>query len=220
MIQGVDRSHLNSPVTLASLKNKGISFVWFKVAQWITGEDKAFNASWQEAKNTPGLLRGAYYFFDPRYDGIEQAKQFLSFGINFTAPGCIGGCVDIEDLVVFGPDGKEDAALTNQANKWVADNWTLALSRLHDFLNYFKEQTGLDCVIYSYNGYMKEYLHSAPFPNNPMWLSSLQATCPHRYDTGGMPLFWQNTYNWNGTDQDGDFFTGSEDELKTLGNIT
>jgi GH25 family lysozyme M1 (1,4-beta-N-acetylmuramidase) len=218
MIPGVDRSHHNSPYPMATLVAKGNKFVWLKVAQWTTGEDKTFNASWQEAKNTVGLLRGGYYFLDPRFDGIEQCKQFLSFGINFTAAGCIGGCVDVEDLVVFDANGI-NKALTAQANKWVADNWQLALRRLWDFLNYFKEQTGLNCIIYSYNNYMREYYHSTPFPNNPMWLSSLQATCPPRYDTGKLPEFWQLTYNWQNSDMDGDFYTGTQEQLNTLANI-
>lgn len=219
MIPLVDRSHLNAPYPLAKLAEHGIAGCWFKVAQYITGEDKQFNASWQEAKKTSDFLRGGYYFFDPRYDGTVQAKQFLSFGINFTAPGCMGGCVDVEDLVVF-TDSKVDTVLTAAANKWVADNWQLGLQRLKDFLAYYKEQVGEDCTIYSYNGYMKEYYHSPQFSDNKMFISSLQPNCPKRYDTGNLPEYWQNTYNWNGTDMDGDFYTGTMDELRKLANIT
>lgn len=218
MILGTDRSHHNSKVPLQSLFDKGVKFIWFKAAQWTSGEDKTFNPSWQEAKNTAGLLRGAYYFFDPRYDGVAQAKQFLSVNINFSAPGCIGGCVDVEDLVVFGSDGKVNHDLTDQANKWVANNWLLAIQRLNDFLAYFQSATGKSCMIYSYNGYMKEYLHGTKFPNNYMWISSLQDTCPLRYDTKILPDFWQWTYNWNGTDMDGNYFMGTETELNKLAN--
>lgn len=221
MIQGVDRSHLNDPHPLAKLVEQGVKFVWFKAIQALhTSPDTAFNASWQEAKATPGLYRGAYFFFDPRYDGIAQAKNFLSLNINFSAPGCIGGCVDVEDLIVYGTDGKEDKVASAAANEWVADNWQLALSRLKDFLSYFKEQTGRACMIYSYNGYMREYYRSPQFPDNPMWISSLQPTCPNRYDTGLQPEFWQNTYNWKGTDMDGNFYTGTDGDLNHLANIT
>lgn len=219
MIPGVDRSHLNSQYPLAKLVEQGIGFCWFKAKQALLPPDKMFDSSWKEAKNTSGLLRGAYFFFDPRYDGIEQCKGFFSLGINFSSIGCMGGCIDVEDLVVFGADGKIDSKLTAEANKWVADNWKLALQRLQDFLIYFKEQTGLECIIYSYNNYMKVYYHSMPFPNNPFWLSSLQPKCPVRYDTGKLPEFWQNTYNWNGTDMDGDFYTGPQEQLNTLANI-
>jgi GH25 family lysozyme M1 (1,4-beta-N-acetylmuramidase) len=218
MIPGVDRSHLNEKVPLASLVSKGIKFIFFEAIKSNGQQDQLFNSSWQEAKAIDGLYRGAYAMFDPRKDGTEQAKQFLSLGINFSAPGCIGGCVDVEDLVVF-TNGQVDTELTDEANKWVADNWSIAASRLHAFLNYFKEQTGLDCVIYTYNNYMREYYHSMPFSNNPMWLSSLQATCPVRYDTGTLPLFWQWSYNWENTDMDADYFTGTQEELNTLANI-
>lgn len=228
MIQGVDRSHLNGKITLASLVPKDVGFIWFKATQGITPIDKmdvTFNASWQEIKAIPGNLsgrlmkRGAYHFFDGRYDGIAQAKIYLSRGINFAAPGCLFPCVDVEDLVGYDDNGNVSAEVTGQINEWVADNWQLVLQRLNDFLNYVKQQTGIPCGIYTYNGYMKEYFHGHPFTDNPMWLSSLQPNCPVRYDTGALPAFWQNTYNWNGTDMDGDFFTGTPDELNTLANV-
>lgn len=210
MIPGVDRSHLNTTYPLSKLVEQGIGFCWFKATQGTMFEDPAFNKSWQESKATPGLIRGAYHFYDPRIDGIAQAEHFLATGMDFSATGCLPPCVDVEDLT---------GANAAEANKWVADNWQLALSRLNDFLNHVKTTTGRDCVIYSYNGYMREYLHSHPFSNNPMWLSSLQASCPNRYDTDALPEFWQFTYNWNGTDMDGDYFTGSHDELNKLANI-
>lgn len=211
MIQGVDRSHHNVKVPLASLVTKGVGFIWFKATQAASYQDPTFNTAWQEAKATKGLVRGAYHFYDPRIDGIVQAKNFLSMSINFNAFGCLPPCVDVEDLT--GADAAE-------ANKWVANNWQTAVTRLNDFLNHMKQETGRDCVIYSYNNYMREYLHSHPFPNNPMWLSSLQKSCPVRYDTGKLPEFWQNTYSWNKSDMDGNFFTGTEQQLNTLANIT
>lgn len=213
MIQGVDRSHLNDPIALATLVKKGVNFVWFKATQGETYQDTVFNASWQEAKATPELLRGCYHFYDPRYDGIVQAKNYLSRSVNFSAIGCLPPCVDVEDLV------GTDAADTAELNQWVANNWKLAITRLNDFLDYVKEQTGRECVIYSYNNYMREYLHSHEFPNNPMWLSSLQGICPTRYDIGKLPEFWQSTYRWNDSDMDGDFFTGTEQELNKMANI-
>jgi len=211
-IKGVDRSHLNSKIPLASLIPKGIRFIWFKGTQADAYKDATFNDAWQEAKLIHGLARGVYHFFQPRVDGLIQAKNYLSLGVNFNSPGCMMPCVDVEDLV-----GHNEADTAAQ-NKWVADNWKLALSRLHDFLNEVKRVTGRDCLIYTYNNYPKEYFHGAKFPDNPMWLSSLQKTCPVRFDTGKPPLFWQNTYNWNGTDMDGDVFTGTETDFAKINN--
>lgn len=210
MILGTDRSHWNSKVALSSLVAKGVYFIWFKATQSDTYVDATFNASWQEAKNTPGLIRGCYHFYDPRIDGVIQAKHYLSTGVNFAGEGCLPPCVDLEDLT------GNDAA---QANRWVAANYKLAISRLNDFLAYVKEHTSRDCMIYTYNNYPKEYFHGYEFPNNPMWLSSLQANCPNRYDTGKQPEFWQNTYNWNGTDMDGNYFTGTLEDLNKLANL-
>lgn len=213
MIAGVDRSHHNAYIPLTELVEQGIKFIFFKATQAEAYVDATFNASWQEAKAIPGLARGCYHFFDPRIDGIVQAKHYLSLGVNFHGAGCLMPCVDVEDLV------GTDEADTTQINKWVADNWQLALSRLNDFLAYVKEQIGKTCLIYTYNNYPKEYFHGHGFPDNPMWLSSLQPNCPVRYDTGKLPEFWQNTYSWNKSDMDGDFFTGTQEQLNTLANV-
>lgn len=220
MIPGTDRSHHNSPIPLSPLVEKGVKFIWFKGTQGATNEDKTFNRSWQEAKNTVGLIRGVYHFFDPQVDGIIQAQHFISLGVNFLAVGCLPPCVDVEDLIGYDENGKEDAEKTKQLNKWVADNWQLAIQRLNDFLLRVKQMTGRDCIIYTYNNYPKEYFHGYRFANNPMWLSSLQSTCPARYDAGVLPEFWQYTYNWENTDMDGNYFTGSLEELNKLANIT
>lgn len=213
MIQGVDRSHLNSPTPLTQLVKKGVKFVWFKGSQGETYNDPVFNSSWHEAKNTPGLIRGVYHFFDGRIDGIVQANNFISLGVDFSSIGCLPPCVDVEDLV------GSNKADTDTQNKWVANNWQLALRRLGDFLMHVKTITGRDCIIYSYNGYMKEYFQGHPFATNGMWISSLQPTCPVRYDTHNLPEFWQYTYRWNGTDMDGNWFTGNQEQLNKLANI-
>lgn len=212
MIPGVDRSHHNSPIPLANLVAKGVKFVWFKASQSGSYRDPTFDANWKEAKTTEGLLRGAYHFYNPMVDSLIQAQNFLGAGVDFSASGCLPPCVDVEDLV-----GKDEAE-TKQLNKWVADNWQLAVSRLIDFLAHVKTVTGHDCIIYTYNNYPKEYFNGHGFPDNPIWLSSLQDTCPKRYDTGELPEFWQNTYNWNGSDMDGDYFTGTQEQLDALAN--
>lgn len=212
-IKGVDRSHNNDPVALTNLVRQGVSFIFFKATQGLTYVDPAFDHSWKEAKGIPGLIRGAYHFFDGRFDGIAQAKHLLSQGIDFNAPGALPPVIDVEDLV-----GKNDTD-SAKLNKWVADNRQIVLQRLHGFLDTVKADTGRDCIIYTYNNYMREYFHGIKFSNNPLWLSSLQSNAPLRYDTGLFPEFWQYTYRWNSTDMDGNYFIGSEDKLNILANI-
>lgn len=220
MIKGLDISHLNDGIDITKLPAQGFGFAWLKATQGLTIIDPVFQSNWNAAKPIRGgnFKIGGYCFFDPRLDGKAQAAYYLAQGFNFSLPGVLPPCVDVEDLVVF-QDGKINQALTNAANKWVADNWQLALQRLNDFLAYIKTNTGKDCVIYTYNNYPKEYFHGHGFPNNPMWISSLQATCPNRYDTGKQPEFWQYTYRYNNTDLDGDFFMGTQEQLNALGNI-
>ncbi len=219
MILGVDRSHLNSKVALATLFAQGVRILFVEAIKSTGLVDQNFNDTWQEAKGIVGLYRGAYAMFDPRKDGKIQANNLLALNIGYNKPYCLGLWVDVEDLVVYGADGKVDQAGTDAANQWVANNWQLCLQRLLDFLATIKAATGEECGIYTYNNYMREYYHSHPFANNPMWLSSLQASCPVRYDTGMLPLFWQYTYNWKHSDMDGDFSTLTQDQLNQFANV-
>lgn len=225
MILGVDRSHHNSPIKLASLVEKQVGFIFFKGTEALKAPDKTFNDAWQEIKAIPGNLsgqlmkRGVYHFYDPRFDGIAQAKNYLSLKVDFSAPGCLPPWVDVEDLVGYNAAGHPDDDETKRLNKWVADNWQLALQRLNAFINYTQDSTKRPCGIYTYNNYMKEYFHGHGFQNNPMWLSSLQDKCPLRYDKGSYPDFWQNTYNWERSDMDGNWFMGDETQLNKMANI-
>lgn len=221
MIPGIDISHINDPkIDISTLPSKGLGFAWIKATQGLSLLDPMFSTYWRNAKAIRGanFKVGAYLFFDPRFDGVAQAKFYLSQGFDFSLPGVLPPAIDVEDLVVF-QDGKINQALTHAANKWVADNWQLSLQRLTDCINYIETETGKKCVIYTYNNYPKEYFHGHRFPNNYLWISSLQATCPNRYDTGKQPEFWQNTYRYGGSDVDGDFFTGTQEQLNQLANI-
>jgi len=221
MIKGIDISHNNSPsINVASLPGQGLGFVWIKATQGLTLLDSMFQKYWQAAKplRGPNFSVGAYLFFDGRFDGVAQARFYLSQGFDFSLPGVLPPTIDVEDLVVF-QDGKINKALTDQANQWVAANWQMVVQRLTDCINYIQAQTGKKCVIYTYNNFPKEYFHGHGFPDNYLWLSSLQASCPVRYDTGKQPEFWQNTYRYQNTDLDGDFFTGTQEQLNQLANI-
>lgn len=220
MICGIDISHLNDPkINIPFITAQDIGFVWIKATQALTFQDPTFQDYWHEIKSIPNnengeqVKRGGYHFFDPRVDGIAQAKNYLSRGIDFTLPGVLPPCIDIEDLVGI------NASDTVQINKWVATNWKVCLQCLNDFLGYVKQQTTKDCIIYTYNNYPKEYYPGAKFTNNRMWLSSLQANCPVRYDTNQLPDFWQNTYRFNDTDLDGDYFMGTQEQLNEMCNI-
>lgn len=223
MLKGIDISHLNSQINIPHLPAQGISFVFMKATQGLTMQDQAFQGYWHAIRAIPGNEKGElvklgdYHFFNPMVDGVAQAKNYLSRGVNYSLPGVLPPVVDVEDLV------GSDAADTAKLNAWVPKNWMTSLGRLNDFLAYVKEQTGKDCIIYTYNNYFREYFHGHAFPNNRMWLASLQTAkqtnCPVRYDTGKLPDFWQYTWRLNNTDLDGDYFMGTQSELDELCNI-
>lgn len=221
MITGNDLSKRNDKVKLADLIKKGKQFAFCKATQADDFKDKAFDSYWAEAKplRGPNFKIGPYMFFDPRVGGKSQANFFLSKGFNFKLPGVLPPTIDVEDLVVFNADGTINKAATDAANKWVANNWQLCLIRLKECIETLKIASD-KVIVYTYNNYMREYYHGAPLSDCLMWLSSLQPTCPKRYDTGQLPEFWQYSYRDGGSDLDGDYFTGTQEQLNALANIT
>jgi len=51
--------------------------VFIKATEGTSLEDKSFASNWAGAQ-AAGLLRGAYHFYHPSVDPIEQADFFLS----------------------------------------------------------------------------------------------------------------------------------------------
>jgi GH25 family lysozyme M1 (1,4-beta-N-acetylmuramidase) len=76
--EGRDYSSFQNPVTSATLN--GLAFAFARVSNWngtVMGTDPHFSANWAEFKEK-GIHRGAYWFFLPGEDAINQARFFVS----------------------------------------------------------------------------------------------------------------------------------------------
>ena len=62
-------------------------FVFIKATEGSGLVDKAFASNWEGAR-AAGLLRGAYHFFHPGIDAIEQADLFLTKVVACELPPC------------------------------------------------------------------------------------------------------------------------------------
>jgi lysozyme len=210
--RGIDISHLNDPVNISSLPSD-IAFVWIKATQGITFQDPTFQSYYQAVKALNNVQRGAYHFFNFQDDPIAQATNFLSRGVDFTLPGVLPPMLDLEN--------QSTAAI----DQWVTDNAAQCVQNVNAWLDYVKQQTGKDAIIYTYKNYLIEYLGSASWPNNGLWLAAYQPGLP------GLPPGY-TTLNWwqysesgqlDGTTTGGsidlDWFMGTQEELNALANM-
>jgi GH25 family lysozyme M1 (1,4-beta-N-acetylmuramidase) len=75
-VEGIDVSWYQKKIDWKQMANSKV-FAFIKATEGTSLEDKLFASNWSGARNA-GLLRGAYHFFHPSVDPIEQADFFLS----------------------------------------------------------------------------------------------------------------------------------------------
>src|SRR5262249_9915847 len=78
---GIDVSAAQSSINWTQVKNGGTQFAFIKSGGMDpsggTYTDTQFPASWPNARSA-GVIRGAYYYFQPAFDGVTQANSYIS----------------------------------------------------------------------------------------------------------------------------------------------
>jgi MYXO-CTERM domain-containing protein len=197
-IKGIDVSHWQGSINWTKVYGAGYRFAIMKASEGTGYTDDTFKTNWAASKKA-GLIRGAYHFFRPKYDGVAQAKHFVSVMGNLTTTDL----PPVLDLEV--QDGVSDATV---------------ISRAKAFLETVEKLTGKTPVIYT--GYFFTSLGSpSGFSKYPLWVAHWGVSCPN-IPSGGWKkwTFWQNTDKASvsgiGGAVDGDKFNGTLADLKAF----
>ncbi len=144
-LKGVDIYHGDGPIQFHDLMAAGVAFIFLKATQGLHYTDPAFADNWGRAKEA-GLLRGAYHFFDPGADPVEQADHFCH-AVNLES-GDIVLALDVE---------------TEGVN--IGKKAFLCASRI-------KELTGYWPILYASDSFYQSYL-AAQFPPimHTLWIA-------------------------------------------------
>lgn len=199
MLKGIDIYHQDD-VNVALLP-ADIAFVFLKATQGISGQDSAFQDRYHTLKNSrPEIVRLPYHYFDWTADGVEQAKNILSRGVNYNEPGTGPMALDLE--------GDGDVA------DYVTNNTEICIQRVNDFINYVRANCGRqEFIIYSFDYFVKNNLKGHTWPDCMFWISSVQDTPPTH---PAWPVtFWQ----YQTVPSDLDYYLGTQDQLNKLANI-
>lgn len=206
MLKGIDISHQNN--VNWNFISPDIQFVYCKATQGVSFKDQEFNNYWQHLKTTT-LFRGAYHFLTVDGSAKDQANNFLSRGVDWSAENCLPPMLDIEDQVPA------------ELNKKILSNKQAFIDLITEWLEIVTKETGRKPVIYSYKNFFAEYLNNHSWPTY-LWLASYQINQP------GLPNgytkfdFWQNSQfgkisgELTGGDLDMDYFNGTIDQLSKL----
>src|SRR4051812_7873589 len=96
VVKGVDVSHYDGAIDWVKVKAASIDFAFMKATESTNFVDPEFATNWKNSRAS-GVMRGAYHFFRPAIDPIQQADYFLSV-MGPSSPGDLPPSLDLEVL--------------------------------------------------------------------------------------------------------------------------
>lgn len=183
-----------------------VPFAYMKATQGLTYTDPTFERNWKGARDA-GVLRGAYHYFQPELNPVDQAKHFV-----FT----VGNDFDLPLALDLESDGRQSNAKIIQA--------TLAC------LKEIEKHTAARPVIYTSAGFWNAHLVSPWWllRRPPSWTNEYRLWLAH-YTMAlrpTLPIGFKDWLFWQYSDRehvpgivgnvDGDRFNGTAAQLKVL----
>ena len=175
--KGIDVSKWQATVDWAKVAADGVKFGVARTSDGTTYDDKYFTANWQGMKNN-GIIRGAYQFFRPDQDAVNQAKFMIS-KINKAGGLQAGDLPPVLDLEKNG--GLSTSNVVKQVDKWIA---------------YIQQNTGRRPIIYTGSYFWDANAATTKYSAYPLWTA--------HYTTKSCPLVpnaWNKWAIWQYTDK-------------------
>ena len=197
MIQGIDVSHFQGEISFDRLKSAGIGFCISKASQGSTWNDPMFRRNLSGSRAV-GLVTGAYHFFDPTHDSLDQAKNFLSQLQAGDFPTLLA--LDIEQA--YGWDALTVEQISQNVQAW---------------LDYVQEHTGQKPLVYTDIAFADQYLTAFPMGNYHLWLAHDVSDVPAGWTDYKMIQYGKGQIDGVPADVDLDSYAGELSDLTLLG---
>lgn len=213
--QGMDISHFDNEINWNQL-SPHIQFVYCKASQGASFKDPTLSHNMETIRQQK-MIFGAYHFLTFHDSAAAQMQNFLSCGIDFSAPGTLPPVLDIEWQV-----GSNDAQ-SQVMNQYILNNKEACVQLIQDCLNQLSSATGRVPMIYTAKSFWSEYFNGVTFPNHPLWVPSYQSNPPGLFGSWEDYTFWQ--YSGAGEVEgvankvDQDLFNGKKAALNALALI-
>jgi len=200
-VEGIDVSQWQSTVNWPMVRAAGKRFAIARILHWPT-RDTQFDRNWREIRAN-GLIRGAYIYFDPRYEVAAQADIVVR-AVGRLGQGDLPVTLDVEQPPPGLPSPTRYAAM------------------VRDLADRIEAGTGRRPMIYTGRYYWPTYVQSTAFRDHPLWHAQYTTTqpCPYIADAWRSWAFWQysSTGRVSGIsgNVDLDRFNGTYAELQRL----
>lgn len=194
--KGIDMYQGDLIANVTLLKPGGIQFAFLKVFEYV--EDTRFASRWASMQKN-GILRGAYDFFHPEEDPVEQAVQTVQM------VGTLGA-LDMIWLDWESTGGVAGPQLAANAKAWLNTVW---------------KATGKKPGIYGSPYNLESWTGGDPFFGQFInWIAHYGVKCPLVPSSWNSLNFWQTTGGASVAGMAGpcdtDVFNGTLDELTAL----
>lgn len=199
-VKGVDVSHHNPILDWAEVKRQNIHFTYIKATEGITHDDRNYPYNYKLAKEN-NIKTGSYHFYNFGISGREQAKHFIR--VAECQSGDLIPAIDVEHSPA-NPYSKDPIFVKS------------VVKELKVMENEIYEHYGVHPIIYTNTDCYKLYINNS-FPNNPIWISSLNK---EPSDDIKNWIIWQFTHTGEldgiAGDLDLNYFRHPFDELQKL----
>jgi len=153
-VHGIDVSAYQGRIDWPMVASHRVRFAFIKATEGVTLRDSRFSANWRAARQA-GVYRGAYHYFQPNYDGTQQASLFVR-----TVPLAAGDLPPVLD--VEAPQFHDVAVMRRNVATW---------------LRLVERHYGVRPILYSNYSFYKRYL-AGHFDEYPLWLAHYEVDSP------------------------------------------
>lgn len=202
VVNGIDVSEYDDAVDWATAKGAGIDYAFVRVSDGLAFPDSKFADYWPAAR-AAGVMRGAYQYFRPDVDPVQQANLLLT-AMGTLMPGDLPPVLDLEVA-----DGLSTAAVTAAVQTWIS-TVTTAIGR--------------PPIVYAGLYSWPSLTGGADVTTSPLWIAQYTtAACPDIPDPWTQWLFWQHSDTGavdgvTSSQLDLDVFNGTLEDLQAFAN--
>ncbi|RAK62720.1 glycoside hydrolase family 25 protein [Hymenobacter edaphi] len=153
-VHGIDVSSYQGRIDWEEVARHRVRFAFIKATEGVSLRDRRFARNWRGAKQA-GICRGAYHFFQPNYDGTQQANLFTRTAD--LGPGDLPPVLDVE-----APEFHDVAVMRQNIGTW---------------LRLVERHYGVRPIVYSNYSFYRRYL-AGHFDDYPLWLAHYEVEKP------------------------------------------
>jgi lysozyme len=153
-VHGIDVSSYQGRIDWDEVARHKVRFAFIKATEGVSLRDRRFARNWRGAKQA-GICRGAYHFFQPNYDGTQQADLFVRTAD--LGPGDLPPVLDVE-----APEFHDVAVMRQNIATW---------------LRLVERHYGVRPILYSNYSFYRRYL-AGHFDKYPLWLAHYEVEKP------------------------------------------